>query len=128
MTKKTVTVPVGSTPKLIKTREGTEVLRYEHNYGANVYIETTLDNLITTLTGFRKRYGKTYTDLRIESKRDCSCYGECSCSPTYYVAGSRLEDDVEYEYRLRYEADLKAQREERERREYEILKAKFEKN
>lgn len=121
-------MPVGATAKLIKTREGSEVLRYDDGYKANVYVETTLDGLIETLAGIRKRYGKTYTDLHIESKRDCGCYGDCGCGPTYYVAGSRPEDDVEYGYRLRHEANIAAQREERDRREYEILKAKFEKN
>jgi len=126
MTRKLVTVPVGAKPKIVKALSG-EVLRYE-SYGASVYVETMLDDLINTLKGYQKAYGKTYTDLRIQSKQDCGCYQDCSCSPTYYVAGTRLEDDVEYDYRLRYEANLAAQREERERREYEILKAKFEKN
>lgn len=126
MTKKMITVPVGAVPKVGKSGYGnTEVLRYESSYGANIYVETTLDDLISTLTDMRKRYKGTYSNLRIDSKRDCGCPYDCTCSPTYYVAGTRLEDDVEYDYRIRYETRLKAEREARERKEYEILKAKF---
>lgn len=128
MTKKMITVPVGAVPKVSKLTSYSgsgEVLRYE-SYGSNIYIEANLDDLINTLIDMRKRYKKTYSDLHIQSKRDCGCPYDCTCSPTYYVAGTRLEDDVEYDYRIRYEARLKAERDERDRREYEALKAKFE--
>lgn len=123
-----ITVPVGATPKITKARDGLEVIKYDH-YSASIHINySTLDSVIETLTSLRNKYAKTYSNLCIKSKRDCGCYHDCSCSPTYYVVGQRLENDDEYQSRIRSEELLKVLREQRERKEYEELKAKFEKN
>lgn len=128
MTKKIITVAVGSTPKVSKSRYGDRMV-LDYGYSKEtVYVESSVDGLIERLTQIKEQYADSYTDLGIDTIRDCGCYGDCSCSPTYYVTGKRLETDVEYQYRIDEEARVKAQRDERERKEYEALKAKFEKN
>lgn len=124
MTKKIITVAVGSTPKIGKNYYGEKIIDYGYTK-ETVYIESDLNSLIEDLTRIRDQYAEYYTDLRIDSKRDCGCYGDCNCSPTYYVTGKRLEDDIEYQYRLEVEARRAAQQDERDRKEYESLKAKF---
>jgi hypothetical protein len=124
MTKKIITVAVGSTPKIGKNFYREKIIDYGYTK-ETVHIESDLNSLIEDLTRIRDQYAEYYTDLRIDSKRDCGCYGDCSCSSTYYVTGKRLENNIEYQYRLEVEARRAAQQDERDRKEYEALKAKF---
>ena len=126
MTKKMIYVPVGAVPRLSKYSTGGEYISYDSTYLSALSINcNTLDDLIERLTSIRATYGSEYSDLTIESKRDCGCWGDCQCSPSYYVQGKRLETDLEYDLRTKSEAEAKARREENDRRAYEELKKKF---
>lgn len=123
MTKKTIRVTVG-TPELASNPfgGGTRIRIFPE---ATLYVETSVDSLIETLREFQDRYGADYENLGFESRNDCGCRYDCSCSPTYVLVGNRLETDLEYEYRVEREAEQAKAQIERERREYEKLKAKF---
>ena len=123
MTKKTIRVTVG-TPKLASSRiaGGTFVQIFPE---ATLDVETSVASLIETLQKFQERYGADYENLGFESRNDCGCRYDCSCSPTYVLVGNRLETDLEYDYRVEREAEQAKVQIERERREYEKLKAKF---
>ena len=122
MTKKIIECPVG-TPELRKTYSGSEVIVY---YGQKtVYAETSMDSLIKELKEIKKNH-PDFTDLRLNSIRDCGCRYGCSCAPSLRVEGKRLETDLEYEFRLKQEAAREAERELHERQQYEKLKAKYE--
>lgn len=127
MAKQKITVPVGSEAKIEKNRYSASGESINHSrHGASVYFESGLDELIDTLVHYRDKYKNEYENMRIDSARDCGCYSsDCSCSPSYFVVGTRLETDVEEAFRLRKEAAEKARSEENERRQYAALKAKF---
>lgn len=120
------------TKKIIRCRVGNPVIRkghgsYEYIHYMNprsIYIESSLDSLIEQFNEIKAEYSE-FTDLELDAVNDCGCYHDCSCSPTYYVVGNRLETDLEYEFRINKEKADQAAREERERLEYEKLKAKF---
>ncbi len=122
------------TKQIIKCRVGTPVIaNSSYNGGPEsiwyrdaccVDVETTLDRLVENFQVIKAAY-PDFTDLSLEASTDCGCRYDCSCSPTYYVVGKRLETDLEYDFRLRQEAKIAAAREARERAEYEKLKAKF---
>jgi len=67
-----------------------------------------------------------YTELNFTSTEDCGCPYDCSCRPSYYLRGKRLETDLEYEYRKKQEKAQDEVRREREKAEYERLKKQFE--
>jgi len=121
MTKKIIECPVGK-PELCKTYYGSEVIAYYEQ--ETVYAETSIDSLIKQLKEIKKNYPQ-FTDLRLNSIRDCGCRFDCSCRPTLRVEGKRLETDLEYEFRLKEEAKRKEDQERRDRQQYEQLKAKF---
>ena len=127
MTKKMIYAPVGATPTVKKMTSGVEYIDYGYSYHSSVSFDSqSLDSVIDDLRKIRYKYGSEYSDMTIESKRDCGCWGDCSCSPSYYVQGKRLETDLEYDIRMKDEARRKAEQDERDRRAYEALKAKFE--
>lgn len=124
--------------KIINTYVGASVLRQtnyrtpENNIPAieqkiNVSIDyCSLDDLIEKLSYLKEVYGGEYSNLKLSSMRDCGCRYDCSCSPSYYLYGDRLESDIEYDYRTRVEEHRRLEAEKRDRSEYEKLKAKFE--
>lgn len=123
--KKMITVPVGAKVTITKgLYNKSEFISY--GYTDSIYIEDTLDNLIKTLTDFQNEYKDQYTNLRIREQKCTSCYHSCDCSPTFKLFGSRLENDLEYNFRIKKEADEKMAKEQIERKQYEELKAKFE--
>jgi hypothetical protein len=123
--KKMIRVPVGCEPKIAK-----------YGYGGGEYIDygysqcrldthQSLKSLIAELTGYQKQYRDRYQDMEFEERRDCGCRHDCGCSPSYVLYGKRYETDLEYQFRLKKEAEMTARREEQERAEFERLKAKF---
>jgi hypothetical protein len=127
MTRKMINAPVGALPKVKRFASGTSYIEYVDMYLSRVYVDSPLDEIIQNLTDIRDAYSKEYKNLYIDSKKDCGCYhSDCSCSPSYYVNGQRLENDVEYEFRMTEEARRKAEQEQYDRKIYEALKAKFE--
>ena len=122
MTKRIINVQIG-TPTVRKDR-GSNRKPYITNR-ISVYPETSIDNLIESLNKVKSEYGNDYTDLSIDSERDCGCRYDCTCSPSYYVWGNRLESDLEYDYRINEENSRKAEQEKRDRKAYEELKKKF---
>ena len=120
MSKHIITVSVG-TPTIRKY--GTTKPYIDDR--VSVYPESSIDGLIETLHGIKSAYGNDYTDLSIESERNCGCYHDCNCSPSYYVWGRRLESDLEYDYRVKEETARKTEADKRDRKAYEELKKKF---
>jgi hypothetical protein len=95
--------------KKIKSKE---LLRLE--------IEGSLDDTIKQLEDYKKRYSE-YTNLRIveESVYEGGYY--------YDLYGDKLETDLEESNRIAAEKERDERRLEYERKQYEALKAKFEK-
>jgi len=95
--------------KKIKSKE---LLRLE--------IEGSLDDTIKQLEDYKKRYSE-YTNFRIveESVYEGGYY--------YYLYGDKLETDLEESNRIAAEKERDERRLEYERKQYEALKAKFEK-
>jgi hypothetical protein len=83
-------------------------------------IEGSLDDTIKQLEDYKKRYSE-YTNLRIveESVYEGGYY--------YCLYGDKLETDLEESNRLAAEKQRDERRLENERKQYEALKAKFEK-
>lgn len=128
MMKKMIVVPIGLNPKISKYPQrhgGGEYLDYGYSH-ARLYPSTSLKNLIRELTRLQREYRDRFQDMEFVEKRDCGCYHECSCSPSYVLYGKRYETDIEYNFRIQQEEKVKAMKEERERKEYERLKAQFE--
>jgi hypothetical protein len=127
MMKKIISVPVGPDPKISQYRPsqgGGEYLDYGYSR-ARLYPQTSLKSLISELTRLQKEYRDRFQDMEFVEKRDCGCYHDCSCSPSYVLYGHRYETDVEYNFRLQQEEKVKTIQEERERKEFERLQAKF---
>lgn len=123
--KQIITVRVG-TPKMARTR----------GYDGHSYVDidcqervsirySSLDDAIKELEDLRTKYSCEYTELSFDETRDCGCYGDCSCSPSTYLQGKRLESDLEFNLRIDKETRQAADRLERERKEFERLKKKF---
>jgi hypothetical protein len=82
---------------------------------------STLDEAINQLQSYKERYSE-YTNLRIVEDHvyEGGYY--------YDLFGDRLETDLEETNRLNTEKDRNERQTEYERKQYEALKAKFEKN
>lgn len=122
--KKIINVRVG-TPRLEKARYGggdvvgiynTET--FSPRYGS-------LDDAIETLIEFKNKYSAEYADLNFDEANDCGCYHDCSCSPTLYLSGKRLETDLEFNLRVAKEDKAAADKLAREMVEFERLKKQF---
>lgn len=83
-------------------------------------IEGSLDDAIKQLEGYKEKYSE-YTNLRIVE--DYTYEGGCY----YDLFGDKIEIDLEESNRLAAEKEREKRRLEYERKQYEILKAKFEK-
>jgi hypothetical protein len=137
MSKKIITVHVG-TPVLINesaryySRTATPVDMTKPtviviNDKETLEPESNLNDMLKTLNRYKSKYGKTYDDLHFDAETEhfCQYQNDCSCRPTFYLAGYRLETEIELQYRLRQERTQQDARDARERAEYEKLKAKF---
>lgn len=125
MTKKQINVPVGAEIEIGNYDHSTrQYLRYK--YRRTIYVNSSsVEELIKLLQKIKSEYGNDYTNLCIESIRDCGCYHDCQCSPTLFIQGTRLENDVEHKFRLADEKQQSDLRIERDRTEYERLKKEF---
>lgn len=125
--KKMISVPVGPDPKIRQYRPsqgGGEYLNYGYSHN-RLYPSGSLKSIIGALTQLQKEYRDRFQDMEFVEKNDCGCPYNCSCSPSYVLYGERYETDVEYDFRLKQEARVKAMQEERDRAEYERLRAKL---
>jgi len=129
MTKKMINVAVGADVEVVDSRApglGGNRRYLKYGYRESLYFEGCgIDGIIKSLQRIKKKYKKEYTDMSIDSIRDCGCYHDCTCSPTLYVAGNRLENDVEYEHRIADEQRRKAEQGQRDRKEFERLKERL---
>lgn len=124
--KKMISVPVGTTPSIKKYGYGGDEY-IDYGYAPErLYPGTSLKSLINDLTRTLKEHRDRYQDMTFVEKRDCSCYHDCNCPPSYVLYGRRYETDLEYTFRLKQEAKTKADIEAREKEQYEKLKSKFE--
>jgi hypothetical protein len=123
--KKMIRVPVGATAT-VKTHRGstTEYLDYGW-HRETLYPTSSLKSLINELVCLQTEHRDRYQKMGFEERRDCGCYHDCSCSPSYVLYGERYETDVEYEFRLRDEERKRIQKEENDRTLYERLKDQF---
>lgn len=91
----------------------------------SVDFESDLESIIATLIKLREKYSENYKNLSFRTSRDCGCYGDCNCGPTYYLAGDRLETDLEYNFRKKAEEKSRLEKEKRDLVEFERLKKIF---
>lgn len=123
--KQLISVPVGTKPSLRKYNYGgDDYIHYGYSH-CRLYPTTSLKSLINELQCWQKEYRDRYQDMRFEAVRDCGCYHDCSCGPSYVLYGKRYETDLEYNWRIAKEEKANAEREKREREEYERLAKKF---
>lgn len=90
-----------------------------------LHFSGTIDEVIKQLKQEEEYYSEEYTNLRIDNIYDWDSKG------SYYehiLFGDKLETDEEEALRMKQEDENKKWREENDRRQYEALKAKFEKN
>ena len=128
MSNKRVTVPVSSTDtcEIRKSPWG----NHDYvDYGCTARLGDLdydkLDDVIEKLQEFKKSYGDKYKDLSFRSMKNCGCYGNCICSPSLVLYGSRDENEVEKTFRLKGEEMERKRQEERDRNELERLKKKL---
>lgn len=97
------------------------------SYGGKetVYIEQEVEKLIETLKSLKKEYSKDYSDFRLGTIRDCGCYHDCDCAPSYVLMGYREQVPVELEYEALQKKISKERAEERDRREFARLQEKY---
>lgn len=88
-------------------------------------IETDIDTVIEKLQDIREEYSGRYNRLFITLGKTCGCRYDCSCSPDAAVMGDRLENDGELSVRMQRKLKYEEHQAERERKEYERLRAKF---
>jgi len=69
----------------------------------------TLKDLVSKLNELQRKYGDCYEELRFEEQDNCGCYGDCGCTPTLFLAGTRYETDIEQTYRLAETAKRKVE-------------------
>ena len=86
-----------------------------------------LDGAINELTGLKEKYGESHINLRINMSYD-------DYSPSFYLSGERLENNQEYQKRVKQLEKAKQKKkiekadlEKSEREELARLKAKYEK-
>lgn len=124
MSKKIIDVWVG-TPRLGKywhsDAEYIEIVNKVSVYATRAH----LDTLIKDLQQMKEDYAHSYSDLHFDTVHDCGCPSRCDCTPSCYLKGKRHETDVEYNLRIKEETARQAAREQRERDEFEKLKAKY---
>jgi len=91
----------------------------------DVELEYSLDLVIEEFKGLLEKYG----DYNLYLEKDCY-YDDYDYDPEKYfrinLMGCRLESDQEYKERLQNQKATKELTKERERKEYERLKKKFE--
>lgn len=125
MTKQIITVSVGATVEVVThSFSDGQSLRYSSRETVDIKYSS-LDDAIAELNRIKKKYEGEYSDMSFDTIRDCGCYNECSCSPTMFVTGKRLENDVEYDVRLSEAKRHKKAQEERDRSEFDRLSKQF---
>lgn len=125
MSKKKITVKVG-TPVIRSYLDGSSTKYIDIIETVTVYVETDIIDLSISLQELFEEYGNRYEKLHINGVKDCGCYNtNCSCNPSYYLCGTRLETDLEYEFRIEKERKRAEEVEARDRAKFEELKAKF---
>lgn len=123
--KKMIRVPVGATATVKKySYGGDEYLDYGW-HKETLYPTGSLKSLINDLVCLQKQHRDRYQNMGFEERRDCGCYHDCSCRPSYVLYGERYETDVEYEFRLKDEERKRILKEENDRTLYERLKDQF---
>ena len=80
-----------------------------------------LEDKLKELISFERKYSGRYKDLRLVSKQI-----DYSDSCQWVLYGTRYETDLEHTFRIEKEDKAKAEKDARDLREYEALKAKFE--
>lgn len=88
--------------------------------------QSSIKDLIKQLNRYQKEYKNLYSNLRFQEVFNCGCYGYCDCKPSYLLYGTRLENDIEYEFRLKKEKQMNEETEAKDRAEYERLKTRYE--
>ncbi len=87
---------------------------------------TDIDSAIRDLTEARDKFtAEGWTKLNLQYVGDCGCYGNCSCSERLRLFGTRLETDDEFAKRVEREMKHAADREARDRAEFERLSKQF---
>lgn len=125
MAKQMITVPVGATVKVINySNSDNQSLRYSNRETVNINYSS-LNDAIAELNQIKKEYEGEYSSMSFDTIRDCGCYHECSCSPTMFVTGKRLENDVEHDFRLSEVTRHKKAQIERDHIEFKRLSKQF---
>jgi hypothetical protein len=116
--KKKISVYVGDP---VMTRYGIRIKNKPY-----VSLDGARSSIIESLQKLKEKYSDEYSNLRIDYIRDCGCYHLCDCSLEPVLKGDRYETEIELEFRLKKEAEKKAEETKREKAELERLKKKYE--
>lgn len=111
-------------------KEITATLGEEYtSFGRTVFVEATmdwdgytLDEMIARIEEIRKEYSDRFTDIKLDKDWVNDYDGE---RIVWKFVGKRMETDAEYNTRIDNIKKREAEQAERERAEYERLKAKF---
>ena len=102
---------------------------YEGFGGRKTFIEeemrwdgSSLDDIVAEVERIRAEYGDRFTDIKLDKDYLHDYDGERT---VWRFVGNRLETDAEYNARIEMIKQREAEQAERERAEYERLKAKF---
>ena len=93
-----VTVPVSEICELKNRIYGGQYVSY--GYRSPIYLEGDLDRAIETLVELRE-YNKDYDSLELQESSDCECWGSCDCNPKLVLYGTRNENKLERDLRLK---------------------------
>jgi hypothetical protein len=82
--------------------------------------------MLESLLDFKTRYSAEYENLAFHASLDCDCRHNCDCSPSYFLVGSRIETDLEYDYRGFKEKEYTEKSKNRDLKELKRLKKIYE--
>lgn len=125
--KKKIVVPVGPEPTVVaKNWRGScePYLKYPSGV-ITLYPEGRVPDILKEMIEILDTYGKEYENLNFQSSRDCGCWSDCSCSPTYVLHGTRLETDIEYNFRIDAEKRRQEKNEAQEKEQLNRLMKKY---
>jgi hypothetical protein len=98
-------------------------LRITNQEQLDLYLN--LHDMIKELKFLNKKYGNEYESLHFLPENNCGCRYQCTCHPSYVLWGTRLETDLEYDYRLKVEKRQQDDRDARDKAAFERLKKQF---
>lgn len=123
-----VTVPITNVCEAKKSPHSDRLYVY-YGYNSSISFDyRDLNDVIKQLLELQKEYKDKYDSVEFRKSHNCGCWGGCTCDPSIVIYGTRDENEVEKKVRLHNLAIDTKNQEERDKKQYEALKEKFDKN